>query len=252
MLGIHKSLGQSLTSLITESSYAETFQFFLSNPRSCRRRDYTTEDITVFNQMLLQHKITSYVIHAPFTLNPASPDAMMQEKCRRVIQDELDLLQYFAGRKYYVLHPGSHKGTGPIAGLTATRDLLRDLDPHGTTICVETMAGAGTEVLVSPEEVEYLAVTARCKMCFDSAHVFESGWDPLWYYERYKDYFAVVHLNNSATMGSSRHDIHAPIQRGFISDEDLKNLYQEVPANVPVILETPTQTQYLDFQYLTS
>ena len=251
MLGIHKNLGRSLMSLLNQNTYAETFQFFLSNPRSCRRRDYTDVDVAEFNTQLLRQKLSTFVIHAPFTLNPASPDISMQKKCRAVIQDELNLLQWFAGRKYYVLHPGSHKGTGSVAGLTALRNLLRDLESHGTTVCVETMAGAGTEVLVSPEEVEYLAVTAKCKMCFDSAHVFESGWNPTWYYERYKDYFAVVHLNNSATVVNSRHDVHATIRNGCIPEEELKELYQEIPKNVPIILETPVATQYEDFLFLT-
>lgn len=250
MLGYHQSFSKPMSCVIDEACGRDTFQIFTRSTRNGRQRYVSETEIDYFNHALLNSKIRSYVIHAPYILNPSSPDVDKRERAVRLIQEDMDFLFNLVGKKYYVLHPGSHKGAGIKQGIKNLADTLKQIATHGVDICVEFMAGGGSELVCTREQLEFARVTLGCYFTFDSAHVFQAGEDPVELYTRYKELFKVVHLNNSATICGSHHDIHANIADGHINPDKLLYLYSRVPPEVPVILETPYAGINDDYNYL--
>ena len=217
MLGYHQQLTTPLCDVVHSSSDRQTFQIFLRNPRNNRRRKFPQWEIEQFNCALLRSSIRKYVIHAPYIMNPASPDDELRNSAKGIIQSDMELLSELAGQKFYVLHPGSHKGVGLRNGWRNLLSVLEGVDTYGTTICIENMAGGGTELFHTISELDYFKCAVPYKIAFDTAHCFESGHDPIEVFEAYKELIAVVHLNGSATVFNSRRDVHANFHDSFWS-----------------------------------
>lgn len=214
-------------------------------------RNINLWEIDGYNYEYYRANVKASVIHAPYSINPSSPEEYMRNKAAYIIQRDMDFIGKLYGIKYYVLHPGSHKGDGFWKGLANLMSCLEQVDTKGVPICVETMAGGGTELFGIPQQLATAHATYRLYFTFDSAHVFQAGYNPLEVYKEYKNLIKVVHLNNSATPMGSHHDVHSNITGdGYIDKELLLELYHEVPESVPVILETPYEGIYEDYMFL--
>ena len=116
-----------------------------------------------------------------------------------------------------------------------------------------TMAGKGSEIGRSFEELKaiYDGVDRkeRLRVCFDTCHVNDAGYDIV---NHYDDVFAefdrvigleqiaVFHVNDSLNPLGAHKDRHANIGKGTIGYDTLHRLvHDETFANVPKILETP-------------
>ena len=251
MLGIHQAMPVDFYDLplTAKSLDADTFQVFLRNNRNMKRRNFYMPDVNLFNRVMLETGINSFVVHACYAMNPS--DANQHERCVKIIREDLSLMSYLVGTNYYVLHPGSSKDLSEKEALQNIAKVLYDVkDVIGNTrIALEFMAGAGTQMLNNPASI--LDMLYLCKdipnvcICFDTCHVFAAGYDCTEALEMLAPVTGVLHLNNSCTVKGSRVDRHARIDRGYIPTEQLLEVAKQFSVKYPdrpIILETPGDT----------
>lgn len=232
---------------------ADTFQFFTRNPRGSRAKDIDPQDVQALRQLLAEHHFAPLIAHAPYTLNPASADPKTREFARQTLADDLQRMEYLPGNLYN-FHPGSHVGQGAEAGLRLIIDTLNEMltpDLH-TTVLLETMAGKGSEIGRSFEELKQIldGVKENDKMgvCLDTCHMHDAGYslaeldDTLTAFDKQigLSRLKAVHLNDSLNPQGSHKDRHAPIGQGTIGTEVLAGVINH-PAlkHLPFCLETP-------------
>lgn len=262
MLGIHQQL-TSLPDLVhmAKSIGADTFQFFIRNNRSSRRRSYSQVDLDNFNAVLLPSGIDTYVLHASYCMNPATYDKDLRDKTKVTIMDDLYLLSYLVGHKKYVLHPGSSLDAGTYVGLDNLCSLLEEVKckvDSNTEICLELMAGAGTQLLSDMQQADYVAQKLPwVKFTLDTCHLYAAGFPIELQMQRFCQYvgvekLGVVHLNNSQALFNSHVDRHASIvgnhQMTTQSLQEFALLSTQIRPDVPIILETPDNWMVLDYE----
>ena len=171
------------------------------------------------------------------------------------LSNELKRTAAFSSRTL-VLHPGSHLGEGVEAGidqLAKGLDLVLERDETDVFIALETMAGKGSEIGKTFEELnmiyERVKNRGRLRVCFDTCHVNDAGYDLSMNYENILAKFdrliglepiAVIHVNDSSNPCGSHKDRHANIGAGAIGLETLRRIvHDERFSQIPKILETP-------------
>lgn len=256
MIGAHLSLSPCLTDIVNTAirNELDTFQIFIRNNRNMKRRSFTTEELGEFGRYGMMNDIKTIGVHAAYSLNPATADADKSEKYRAIVQDDLNVLHACPYRICYVLHPGSAVDMSYNDGLNNLCGFVRKLAiPNNVTLCLEFMAGAGSQLLRSPSDIVYVISTLgspdNIKICFDTCHVFAAGFDPLETLKLMRSCIGIIHLNDSANPAHSFKDRHANIGRGYWSDFPifLQWCAEEMPE-IPVILETPESGFYEDVQ----
>lgn len=255
-IGCHLSPSKGYLNMAKEAKRigASTFQFFLRNPRGSKAKELDLEDVKAMNAFLKENAMEPILAHAPYTLNPCAKEERVEEFARMVMEDDLKRMEYFPGN-FYNFHPGSHVGQGAEAGIQKTAALLNAMlkaDRH-TTVLIETMAGQGTEIGKSFEEVaEILSRTSladKVGVCLDTCHVFAAGYDIAGDLEGVLTAFdktiglkklKYLHVNDSLSPLGSKKDRHAPIGEGYMGTEALQRLVHH-PAlrHLPMVLETP-------------
>lgn len=264
MLGIHQSLnGLQMLAMDAKDIGADTFQCFLRNNRNLKMRSNLLDELPYFETALNKAGITKYVVHAPYTINPASDDFDKRVNAMSVIHEDLKLLSKLPYIKYYVLHPGSAGDLMRTDALLNLYDVLlkatTGVDMTDTYICLETMAGQGTQLLATPFEVmgimSMFAPTSHIMVCFDTAHVFAAGYDVedtlKLMCDNMKLPIGVVHLNQSMTYFGSRVDRHASITAApaNIPIEVLQHVaFRADYMGIPTILETPSDYLLQDYR----
>lgn len=153
------------------------------------------------------------------------------------------------------MHPGSHVGQGIDKGIELIADVLNAvLKPtQTTTLLLETMAGKGSEVGSSFEElariIERLDCADRVGVCLDTCHVWDAGYDIVNHLDDVLDEFdriiglsrlRALHINDSLNDCGSHKDRHARIGEGTIGLEALRAVVHHPSlSGLPCILETP-------------
>ncbi len=255
-IGCHLSPSKGLLAMGYDalSICANTFQFFLRNPRGSKAKPLDEADAAALMDLLRREDMLPMVAHAPYTLNPCAADPRVQEFANMVMADDLRRMEAFPGNLYN-FHPGSHVGQGPAAGVEKTAALLNALlgADMPTTVLVETMAGQGSEIGGTFQQVgEILHRVNRQEkvgVCLDTCHVFAAGYDIVYDLEGVLEAFdrhigmgrlKALHINDSLFPLGSRKDRHAPIGKGCIGLDALLHLVNH-PAlhRLPMILETP-------------
>lgn len=261
LLGIHQSLSNPMSNIpiVMEDIGATTFQIFLRNNRNCNRRQISPAEIMYYNAECLVRELSTYVVHAPYIMNLC--DEAQHDRAVSILQSDFDLMTHLCCTGRMVIHPGSHKGLNTRDALENVVKALRRLktvDKKGI-IAVETMAGAGTQVLSDYKQVElflalcYEAGLRNVGLCLDTCHLYGAGIDFEEFYQRYKDDISVIHLNGSECDFGSRKDRHASIRDSKISADYLVYFAKEVvkqSPDIPIILETPASVQVADLLYL--
>lgn len=255
-IGCHLSPSKGYLNMAKEAKRigASTFQFFLRNPRGSKAKELDEEDAKAMNAFLKENAMEPILAHAPYTLNPCAKEERVEEFARMVMEDDLKRMEYFPGN-FYNFHPGSHVGQGAEAGIEKTAALLNAMlkaEQH-TTVLIETMAGQGTEIGKSFEEVaEIISRTGfadKVGVCLDTCHVFAAGYDIAGDLEGVLTAFdktigleklKYLHVNDSLFPLGSKKDRHAPIGEGCMGTEALQRLVHH-PAlrHLPMVLETP-------------
>ena len=233
---------------------ANTFQFFTRNPRGGRAKAIDPKDIAAFAAYAPEHGIERILAHAPYTLNPASDKQQTRDFALMVLAEDLGRMEE-TPHQLYNMHPGSAVGQPCEVAIAKIADALnQSLLPHQTTtLLLETMAGKGSEIGGTFEElaaiIAQVELESHVGVCLDTCHVWDAGYDivgdldgVLEEFDRVigLDRLHAIHLNDSMNGLGSHKDRHACIGAGCIGLEALVRVVRhEALRGLPFCLETP-------------
>lgn len=246
-----------LASAKEAASYgANVFMLYTGAPQNTRRKEVTELNIEAGWEYAHAHGIDEIVVHAPYIINLAN--TVKPETYELAVEFlEKEIVRTAAmGSKVLVLHPGSHVNAGTEAGTAQIiKGLNTVLNQNEDDVCIalETMAGKGSEIGRSFEELKAIydgvEKKERLRVCFDTCHVNDAGYDLVNHYEDVFAEFdriiglnqiAVFHVNDSMNPLGAHKDRHANIGKGTIGYEALHRVvHDERFLEVPKILETP-------------
>ena len=232
----------------------DTFAFFTRNPRGGKAKDIDEQDVKSLLVLMKSHNFGVLVAHAPYTMNLCAAKPDIREFAENMLADDLERMEYLPGN-YYNFHPGSHVGQGVDAGIDLISAALnRHLkEDQTTTVLLETMAGKGSEVGRTFEElkaiIDKIELSDKLGVCFDTCHVWDAGYDivsdldgVLEGFDRVigLDRLKAVHLNDSMNVCGSHKDRHQKIGQGEIGEEAMRRIVTHpILQNKSFILETP-------------
>lgn len=237
---------------------ANTFQFFLRNPRGGAAKDIKPADVSEFLALAKQNGFGKILAHAPYTLNPCSKDTSVREFAGEVFADDLKRMENLTGNLYN-FHPGSHVGQGIAAAIPQIVEILDAVMPEArhTTVLLETMSGKGSEVGSRFEELAEIISRAssnapeRLGVCLDTCHVYSAGYDIVNRLDEVLEEFDrviglnrlhAIHLNDSMTEFASHKDRHERLGHGTIGKDALiRFINHSALKGIPVNLETPNE-----------
>lgn len=237
---------------------ANTFQFFTRNPRGGKAKEINPVDVQKYLELAKTHNIDCILAHAPYTLNAASADEGLRDFARNTMADDLIRMEYTPGNCYN-FHPGSHVGQGVEIGITYISDILNSIltPEQNTTVLLETMAGKGSEIGRSFEElkeiIDRVTLKEKIGVCLDTCHIWDGGYDIVNQLDDviYKfdsviglSNLKAIHLNDSMNPLGAHKDRHAKIGEGMIGLEALVRVINH-PAlsHLPFYLETPNELE---------
>lgn len=233
---------------------ANTFAFFTRNPRGGKAKEISQKDVEKFLTLSKEHSFGKLVAHAPYTMNLCAAKEEIRAFSKEMIADDLRRMEYTPGN-YYNFHPGSHVGQGAEAGIRLIADALNEVisPEQNTIVLLETMAGKGSEVGRSFEELREIIDRVDCReklgVCFDTCHVWDGGYDIVNHLDEVLTEFDriiglerlyAVHFNDSMNVCGAHKDRHAKIGEGCIGLEAMKRVVlHPALSGRPFILETP-------------
>lgn len=233
---------------------ADVFAFFTRNPRGGSAKPLNPDDVRAFSVYREEHGIGTLVAHAPYTLNACAAKENLRTFAREAMADDLSRLEHIPNT-FYNFHPGSHVQQGAEKGVNLIAELLNDVlrPAQKTTVLLETMAGKGTEVGRSFEEIAAIIERVECAeklgVCLDTCHVWDAGYDIVDNLDGVLEEFDraiglsrlhAVHLNDSLNPRAAHKDRHARIGEGKIGLEALTRIIRHPKLrHLPFILETP-------------
>lgn len=255
-IGCHLSSAKGFLSMGKEAVKldADVFAFFTRNPRGGRAKELDLEDIAKFLSYKKEHSLGTLVAHAPYTMNACAAKENLRIFAHNAMADDLARLEHLPDNLYN-FHPGSHVGQGAEKGIELIAAQLNAVihPEQKTTVLLETMAGKGTEVGRSFEElraiIDRVDRDEKLGVCLDTCHVWDGGYDIQEHLDEVLTKFdniiglgrlKAIHLNDSQNGRGSHKDRHARIGEGKIGLEALVRVIRH-PAlkNLPFILETP-------------
>ncbi len=202
------------------------------------------------------------VSHASYLINLASPDAALRAKSIDLMREELARC-IALGIGNLVFHPGAFTTSTLADGLPraaeAVAQVVRETPTATTVMCFENVAGAGTTIGRTFEELAELRKRAighgapadRVGFCIDTCHAHAAGYDLSTPDGARRTFEAldgavglsavrVLHLNDSKGAAGSRLDRHEHIGRGTIGAAGFA-AFLACPAfaEIPKIMETP-------------
>ena len=147
--------------------WANTFQFFTRNPRGGKAKDIDEKDINGLLEIMKENNFAKILAHAPYTLNGCSADENTRKFATEMMADDLVRMEYLPNNLYN-FHPGSHVKQGVDVGIDYIVEMLNTvLKPEQTTtVLLETMAGKGTEIGRSFEEIAEIINRVEVKGSF--------------------------------------------------------------------------------------
>lgn len=256
IIGSHVSFNkneQLLGSTIEAVSYkSNTFMFYTGAPQNTNRYPIDIEMVNMAKKLMKEQNIdiNNVIVHAPYIINLANANNF--DFNVKFLKEELKRVKML-GISKLVLHPGSHVGLGVDVGIKNIIDSLNLVtEDSDIDICLETMAGKGTEIGRSFEELKQIIDGVKdnkhIKVCLDTCHINDAGYDLNSFDEVLKEFdkiigldrLSCVHVNDSKNTIGTHKDRHDNIGLGTIGFENLLSvIYNEKLKDVPKILETP-------------
>lgn len=264
-IGSHVSMSgkdMMLGSVEEALSYgANTFMFYTGAPQNTARKAIDQLRIEEAQALMKENNIDidDVVVHAPYIINLGNtikPETF--ELAVDFLKQEIQRCEAI-GVSRLVLHPGAHVKAGEEAGLEQiVKGLNMVLDPQQKVkIALETMAGKGTELGRTFDEIQYLIEHVEHNellgVCLDTCHIHDAGYDLSKFDEILEEFdekigldrLLVVHVNDSKNERSAHKDRHENIGYGYIGFDILNKVVNHPKLkDVPKILETP----YIDGQ----
>ena len=264
LIGSHVSISKGLIGAAKEAySYgANTFMIYTGAPQNTRRKAITDLKIDEGKVFMKEHDIYDIVVHAPYIINLASFKEDTYDLAKKFLKHEIERTEA-VGSNYIVIHPGAYTEKDVDYGIERIANGLNEILTSDTKpfICLETMAGKGSEVGRSFEELKGIIDKVELKehlgVCFDTCHTHDSGYDIIQHFDQVidefdkiigLDYLKVFHINGSLNPKGARKDRHAnlgakddnPRGKDYLGLETFLNIVKHpVCQNKPLILETP-------------
>ena len=257
-IGCHLSASKGYTHMAKEaiSIGGNTFQFFTRNPRGGKAKEVDPKDVESFLNISKENGFAKILAHAPYTINVCSADEGIRKFGKDTMKDDLEKLEFVPGNMYN-FHPGSHVGQGTDEGIRLIIEALNEIlwKEQSTTVLLETMAGKGSEVGRSFEELKRIIDGVELKeklgVCLDTCHVYDAGYDIVDNLDKVLDEFdkvigldrlKAIHINDSKNTFESHKDRHEKIGEGSIGIEAFKRIINHPKLrNLPFYLETPNE-----------
>lgn len=235
---------------------ANTFQFFLRNPRGGRAKALDPLDVAKYLEFAKEHGIGVILAHASYVLNPATNDARLMQFVRETIADDLARLEHTPGNMYNI-HPGSRKEQDlktAIQSVAANLDAAIP-DTMSSTFLLETMCGHGGELGGRFEELRDIMKACqhggKFGVCLDTCHVFTAGYDIVDDLDGVLKNFdkviglrklKAIHLNDSQFGLGTHKDRHAKLGEGELRwDAFARIINHPKLRHLPFYLETPNE-----------
>lgn len=236
---------------------ANALMIYTGAPQNTRRKDIEEIKIEEAHALLKEHNIAidKVVIHAPYIINLANtikPETY--ELAVSFLEKEIERVTRI-GAKYLVLHPGSHVKAGEDIGLQQIINGLNSVIKADSKvdICLETMAGKGSEIGYTFEQLKYIidhvTYNQYIKICLDTCHIHDAGYDIVNDLDNVIDHFdqvigldrlAVIHVNDSKNIIGAKKDRHENLGYGNIGFTTLNRIVNHPKLDdVIKILETP-------------
>lgn len=231
-----------------------TFAWFTRNPRGGKAKDIDGDDVQKLQQILDEKKFGKLVAHASYTMNLCSAKPETRANALDMLKQDLQRMEQVPNQLYN-FHPGSHTGQGVETGIKQIADGLNEaLWPDmQTTVLLETMAGKGSEVGKTFEElreiIDRTTLNDKLGVCLDTCHIWDGGYDIVNDFDGVLtkfdkiiglDRLKAIHFNDSKNECGAAKDRHEKLGQGFIGMEAMKRIALH-PAlqKLPFILETP-------------
>ncbi len=264
LIGSHVSIANGLIGAAKEAiSYgANTFMIYTGAPQNTKRKSIEALKIEEGQAYMQAQGIKNIVVHAPYIINCASYKNHIFSLAKSFLKQEIARTEAI-GSNYIVLHPGSYTDKDTTYGIERIAEALNEVlvSSMKPIICLETMAGKGSEVGKTFEElqsiIERVDLKSKIGICFDTCHTHDSGYDIIHDFENVLKEFdtiiglerlKVFHINGSLNPCGARKDRHAnigalednPKGRDHIGLKALHSIvHHPICENKPLILETP-------------
>ena len=237
---------------------ANTFAFFTRNPRGGKAKEIDPADVDKLLALMEEHHFGKLVAHAPYTMNLCAAKENVRNFSMEMFQDDLKRMDYLPGN-FYNFHPGSHVGQGAEQGIEMIAEALNGalFEEQTTTVLLETMAGKGSEVGRSFEElrriIDLVDLDDKLGVCLDTCHIWDGGYDVVDHLDDVLNEFdqvigldrlKAIHLNDSMNPLGAHKDRHEKIGQGHLGLEAITRIINH-PAlkELPFILETPNDDE---------
>jgi len=256
-IGCHLSVSKGYLHMAKEATSigANTFQFFPRNPRGGASKPLVPEDVEALSAWMKEHRFGKILCHGAYTMNGASLKEDVRNFARQAIREDLVKVSQLPDCLYN-FHPGTHLKQGAEKAIPLIADMVNfamDYEDLNTTVLLETMAGKGTEVGRSFEEladiIERVERKDRIGVCLDICHVYDGGYDIVNDLDGVLDSFdkviglerlKAIHLNDDKNPMGSQKDRHEKIGKGTIGLEAFERIINHPSLrNLPFYLETP-------------
>lgn len=255
-IGCHLSSSKGYQAMAKDAVHinANTFQFFTRNPRGGNAKTIDENDIQVFLSNAKDNNITPLLAHAPYTLNACSADPKLRDFAKRTMADDLVRMEHTPGNMYN-FHPGCHVKQGVDVGITYIAQMLNEIlkPEQSTTVLLETMAGKGSEIGATFEELKRILdlvdLSDHMGVCLDTCHVWDGGYDIANHLDDVLSEFdniiglarlKAIHLNDSQNPLGAHKDRHAKLGEGYIGLDTFKRIVTHpILCKLPFYPETP-------------
>lgn len=246
---------QLLGSVKEALSYgSNAFMIYTGAPQNTVRSPIDNNLTHLGLNLMIENKIdiNNVIVHAPYIVNLASNNDFAIQFLKTEIKRTKDL-----GLKYIVLHPGSYVSLTKEEGIKNIIDGLNKVleQDIGVYICLETMAGKGTEIGTNFDDIKKIIDGVKLNefvmVCMDTCHLNDSGYNISNFDEVLKEFdktiglkkLACIHINDSKNEIGAKRDRHENFGFGNVGFESLiKIIYHPLLTKVPKILETPYVT----------
>lgn len=230
---------------------ANTFMFYTGAPQNAKRLPINMELVDEAKKMMIDNgiDINNVIVHAPYIINLANGDDFAVSFLRQEVERCIKI-----GINKLVLHPGSYVSLSKEEGINnivlgLNKILNKDMN---IKILLETMAGKGTEIGCSFEDLKYIIDNVKYNeklgVCLDTCHINDAGYDISSFDNVMMEFDNIigierllcVHINDSKNIRGSKKDRHENFGFGTLGFYNLlKIVYYPKLESVPKILETP-------------
>lgn len=235
-----------------------TFAWFTRNPRGGRTKPVIPEDVDALLSHARRENFGPLVAHGSYTMNLCSAKQETRENGIDMFRQDIARMEMLPGNLYN-FHPGSHTGQGIETGIAQIAEALNQVvtPETGITILLETMAGKGSEIGSTFEELREIIDRVDCSekmgVCFDTCHTWDAGYDLVNDLDGVLQHFddviglsrlKAVHFNDSKNERGSHKDRHEKLGQGFLGMEAMKRIALHPGLQgLPFILETPNEDE---------